>query len=316
MTSLSLASSSVTPVKKKVAYFYDGTSTWFPRFGIFAVSACRALLPSTFRAVKVCRRLKVCVCMFVCVCVCVCVCDGASEDIGNFYYGQAHPMKPHRIRMTHDLVVNYNLYKRMEIFVRVEMLLLRLCSHCPSHGFHDEPQLTHILFSSSNGMQMEFVVCMRTVVCVCVLCFGCGQRPPPTSDEEMTQFHADDYVHFLQHVTPDNMSMYQRELQRCMYHCDFVLSVLFYVHHVSCMCAHYQCMTTCILSSRTTSAFGVWNADNVDVDCPVFDGLFRYCQLYTGGSICTQNLRPHFLSFHVCTCVYGLGCSQLAVSHQ
>ena len=28
-------------------------------------------------------------------------------------------------------------------------------------------------------------------------------------------------------------------------------------------------------------------SDNVDVDCPVFDGLFRYCQLYTGGSIGT-----------------------------
>lgn len=25
--------------------------------------------------------------------------------------------------------------------------------------------------------------------------------------------------------------------------------------------------------------------DNVDVDCPVFDGLFKFCQLYTGGSV-------------------------------
>ena len=55
----------------------------------------------------------------------------------------------------------------------------------------------------------------------------------------MTLFHADDYVHFLAHVTPDNMHQYSRELQRY----------------------------------------------NVDVDCPVFDGLFRFCQLYTGGSV-------------------------------
>jgi hypothetical protein len=27
-------------------------------------------------------------------------------------------MKPHRIRMTHSLVMNYGLYKKMEIFVR------------------------------------------------------------------------------------------------------------------------------------------------------------------------------------------------------
>jgi histone deacetylase 1/2 len=28
-------------------------------------------------------------------------------------------MKPHRIRMTHSLVLNYGLYKKMEIYVRV-----------------------------------------------------------------------------------------------------------------------------------------------------------------------------------------------------
>lgn len=27
-------------------------------------------------------------------------------------------MKPHRIRMTHALIMNYGLYKKMEIFVR------------------------------------------------------------------------------------------------------------------------------------------------------------------------------------------------------
>jgi histone deacetylase 1/2 len=30
-------------------------------------------------------------------------------------------MKPHRIKMTHSLVMNYGLYKRMEIFVRIEL---------------------------------------------------------------------------------------------------------------------------------------------------------------------------------------------------
>lgn len=41
-----------------------------------------------------------------------------SGDIGNYYYGQGHPMKPHRIRMTHNLLLNYGLYRKMEIFVR------------------------------------------------------------------------------------------------------------------------------------------------------------------------------------------------------
>lgn len=41
----------------------------------------------------------------------------ASGDVGNYYYGQGHPMKPHRIRMTHNLLLNYGLYRKMEIYV-------------------------------------------------------------------------------------------------------------------------------------------------------------------------------------------------------
>lgn len=43
-----------------------------------------------------------------------------SGDIGNYYYGQGHPMKPHRIRMTHNLLLNYGLYRKMEIYVNIK----------------------------------------------------------------------------------------------------------------------------------------------------------------------------------------------------
>uniref|UniRef100_A0A8C9WDR7 Histone deacetylase 2 n=1 Tax=Scleropages formosus TaxID=113540 RepID=A0A8C9WDR7_SCLFO len=45
------------------------------------------------------------------------VCYYYDGDIGNYYYGQGHPMKPHRIRMTHNLLLNYGLYRKMEIYV-------------------------------------------------------------------------------------------------------------------------------------------------------------------------------------------------------
>lgn len=45
-----------------------------------------------------------------------------SADVGNYYYGQGHPMKPHRIRMTHNLLLNYGLYRKMEIFVSLIIL--------------------------------------------------------------------------------------------------------------------------------------------------------------------------------------------------
>ncbi|KLT40983.1 hypothetical protein CC85DRAFT_286912 [Cutaneotrichosporon oleaginosum] len=44
------------------------------------------------------------------------VCYFFDSDIGNYHYGPGHPMKPTRIRMCHSLVMNYGLYKQMEIF--------------------------------------------------------------------------------------------------------------------------------------------------------------------------------------------------------
>ncbi|CAD0058594.1 unnamed protein product [Aureobasidium pullulans] len=39
-----------------------------------------------------------------------------DSDVGNYAYNAGHPMKPHRIRMAHSLIMNYGLYKKMEIY--------------------------------------------------------------------------------------------------------------------------------------------------------------------------------------------------------
>ncbi|KAF4669517.1 hypothetical protein FOL47_002476 [Perkinsus chesapeaki] len=39
-----------------------------------------------------------------------------EPDHGSYYYGEGHPMKPQRIRMAHDLVVGYGLYKNMTVY--------------------------------------------------------------------------------------------------------------------------------------------------------------------------------------------------------
>jgi histone deacetylase 1/2 len=100
--------------------------------------------------------------------------------MGGFYYGQGHPMKPHRVRMAHSLILHYGLYDRMQCF-----------------------------------------------------------RPRPADGDDLRAFHAEDYVQFLRTVTPANSGELQRELREY----------------------------------------------NMQEDCPVFDGLWRYCQLYAGGSI-------------------------------
>jgi len=101
-------------------------------------------------------------------------------NIGNYYYGQGHVMKPHRIRMTHHLVLNYGIYRHLEVF-----------------------------------------------------------RPYSASFEDMCRFHSEDYMEFLRTASPDNLKQYNKQMLKF----------------------------------------------NVGEDCPLFDGLFEFCQLSSGGSL-------------------------------
>ena len=40
-----------------------------------------------------------------------------DANIGNYYYGVEHVMKPNRIRMAHHLILNYGMYRHLGIFV-------------------------------------------------------------------------------------------------------------------------------------------------------------------------------------------------------
>lgn len=53
-----------------------------------------------------------------------------DSDIGNYAYVTGHPMKPHRIRLAHSLIMQYNLYQKMEIYVSP----LQSAQPCPHHG--------------------------------------------------------------------------------------------------------------------------------------------------------------------------------------
>jgi len=89
-------------------------------------------------------------------------------------------MKPHRIRMTHALITNYGLFKKMEVY-----------------------------------------------------------KPYRLDERDMTLFHADDYCHFLKTVTCENESAWGSDLEKF----------------------------------------------NIDVDCPIFDGVYTFCQISSGGSV-------------------------------
>ena len=197
-----------------------------------------------------------------------------AEEVGNFYYGSGHPMKPHRIRMAHTLVLNYGLYKKMEIFVSLYPCVLDCLRPATVLCLvSDVPALT-----CTTGF-LSHTSCCSMIGCAHASC--CLQRPHLTPASEMTMFHADDYVHFLQHVNPDNVNEYAREVSRCE-SCEFPVFLITVMCSLPSLSQRHVC-SFCLFSSHTCAASLL--ADNADVDCPVFDGLFRFCQLYTGGSV-------------------------------
>ena len=52
-----------------------------------------------------------------------------DPEVGNYYYGTGHPMKPHRVKMAHSLIVHYGLASQME----VRSYTSRLCKHMMRH---------------------------------------------------------------------------------------------------------------------------------------------------------------------------------------
>eukprot|EP00918_Siedleckia_nematoides_P044389 GHVU01097097.1.p1 GENE.GHVU01097097.1~~GHVU01097097.1.p1 ORF type:complete len:436 (-),score=96.72 GHVU01097097.1:241-1548(-) len=109
------------------------------------------------------------------------VCYYYDDEIGNFHYGLGHPMKPHRVRMTHDLIEAYNMHTMLD-----------------------------------------------------------RMYPAIPSDEVVTRFHSDEYVEFLKTISLDNQADFLDGMHR----------------------------------------FNVGEGD-----CPIFDGLWEFCGLYTGGSV-------------------------------
>ncbi|TFK61034.1 histone deacetylase RPD3 [Pluteus cervinus] len=104
-----------------------------------------------------------------------------DPDVGAYTYGLGHPMKPHRIRVTHDLVSAYDMLGKM-----------------------------HVL------------------------------RPKRSTPEAMTSFHTDEYIHFLNRVTPETAEELTYNGTRFL----------------------------------------------VGEDNPAFEGVFEFCSISAGGSIC------------------------------
>ncbi|CAG8682880.1 3804_t:CDS:10, partial [Ambispora leptoticha] len=84
-----------------------------------------------------------------------------NDDEDKEWHLFGHPMKPHRMRMVHDLVLNYGLVKKMEVIVSL------LC-----------------------------------------------KSPDRASIRQLTRFHTDEYIDFLNRVTPENVEELSQQQTR------------------------------------------------------------------------------------------------------
>lgn len=74
-----------------------------------------------------------------------------DSDIGNYAYVTGHPMKPHRIRLAHSLIMNYNVYKYLEVYVS---LVASCCAwaHDPSPTVSAGVLMGSIRYSARNRL--------------------------------------------------------------------------------------------------------------------------------------------------------------------
>ena len=135
--------------KKKVSYFYDSASC--PLVSITVQSPFPLPL----------LTLPDCTLAFL-------VLQGAHAHAGEFgenYYGANHPMKPHRLCMTHHLVLGYGLHKHMEVYVSL-MSCACACSACSAPA---ERLLPGALISCQIGVS-TLKACMRPSHPLCHMC--------------------------------------------------------------------------------------------------------------------------------------------------
>ncbi|KJE94400.1 histone deacetylase 2 [Capsaspora owczarzaki ATCC 30864] len=83
------------------------------------------------------------------------VCYFYDADIGNYYYGQGHPMKPHRVRMTHNLLLNYGLYKKMDIYRPHKASFEEMTKFHSDEYIHFLKSINHETSSSDHTRQMQ-----------------------------------------------------------------------------------------------------------------------------------------------------------------
>nr|XP_027201294.1 threonylcarbamoyladenosine tRNA methylthiotransferase-like [Dermatophagoides pteronyssinus] len=90
-----------------------------------------------------------------------------DPDIGSYYYGSGHPMKPQRVRMAHSLILSYDLYKELDVFQPHYASMLELTKfHSPDYvDFLASVSVENYKVVSAKlpGVEEAFYLCSRVM---------------------------------------------------------------------------------------------------------------------------------------------------------
>ena len=102
-----------------------------------------------------------------------------DPEVGNYHYGPGHPMKPHRLSVTHSLG-GYILASAM--------------------GQMSSDSGLYFIFWSVFNYDLHNHMTVY--------------RPPLASSQDITKYHEEDYIKFLQRINPLNIPNFSKHLNR------------------------------------------------------------------------------------------------------
>jgi histone deacetylase 3 len=73
-----------------------------------------------------------------------------DPEVGNFHYGAGHPMKPHRLAVTHSLVLNYGLHEKMMVYRPYKATPQDMCR------FHSEDYIDFLRYVSPSLQGLNY----------------------------------------------------------------------------------------------------------------------------------------------------------------
>ena len=192
-----------------------------------------------------------------------------DPDVGGFYYGPGHPMKPHRVRMAHALVLRYGLHNQMDCYRP------RPASSEDMAVFHSKDYISFLEHAAPDAFGVK----------------NNSSWPPPRTEEELATEAARKKER--RRRKREEARKKKREEEKAANGGATTTEAAAPTSSISASPSAASASDDDDSSSSSESDEDALPRTMKQAraryapgeDCPLFPGLYRYCQLYSGGSV-------------------------------